>query len=199
MTARPTLRNLTGARAEPNPLSDTALIMIDCQNTYREGVMALDGVDAALAEAEALLARARNLGSPIIHIRHDAGVGSPYDISAENGQIMSSVAPVDGEPVVDKNYPSSFEKTNLDELLKDRRVTKLTLAGFMTHMCVNSTARAGFNNGYDVTVVGSATATRSLPDPRGGDIASEAVHANALAAMGDLFAHVTAKAGDVPD
>lgn len=199
MTARPTLRNLTGARAEPNPLSDTALIMIDCQNTYREGVMALDGVDAALAEAEALLARARNLGSPIIHIRHDAGVGSPYDISAENGQIMSSVAPVDGEPVVDKNYPSSFEKTNLDELLKDRRVTKLTLAGFMTHMCVNSTARAGFNNGYDVTVVASATATRSLPDPRGGDIASEAVHANALAAMGDLFAHVTAKAGDVPD
>ncbi|MEM8570204.1 MAG: cysteine hydrolase family protein [Pseudomonadota bacterium] len=199
MSARPTLRNLTGARAAPNALSETALIMIDCQNTYTDGVMALDGVEDALKEAEALLARARALGSPIIHIRHDAGVGSPYDITAENGQIVTAVAPVGDEPVVDKNFPSSFEQTELDELLKARDITKLTLAGFMTHMCVNSTARAGFNKGYDVTVVASATATRSLPDPRGGDIPSSAVHANALAAMGDLFAHVSASASDIPD
>jgi nicotinamidase-related amidase len=173
--------------------------MIDCQNTYREGIMALDGVEEALREAEALLNRARTLGSPIVHIRHNAGVGSPYDITAEVGQIIDAVAPKDGEPLVDKSYPSSFEQTNLDELLKAREVSNLTLAGFMTHMCVNSTARAGFNKGYDITVVASATATRSLPDPRGGDIPSEAVHASALAAIGDLFAHVAAKASDVPD
>ncbi|MEM9438948.1 MAG: cysteine hydrolase family protein [Pseudomonadota bacterium] len=199
MNARPTLRNLTGARAEPHALSETALIMIDCQNTYREGVMALDGVDEALKEAETLLARARKLGSPIIHIRHDAGAGSPYDISADIGQIIGAVAPMNDEPVVDKNYPSSFEQTNLDELLKARNVSKLTLAGFMTHMCVNSTARAGFNKGFDITVVASATATRSLPDPRGGAISSDVVHASALAALGDLFAYVATKASDVPD
>lgn len=199
MGARPTLRNLTGARAEPHPLSDTALVLIDCQNTYRDGVMALDGVEEALEEAERLLLRARALGSPIIHIRHDAGAGSPYDVSADIGQIADKVAPLSGEPVVTKNYPSSFEKTELDALLKERQIEKLTLAGFMTHMCVNSTARAGFNLGYDVTVVASATASRSLPDPRGGDIPSDAVHANALAAMNDLFAVVTPKASDVPD
>ena len=199
MAARPTLRSLTGARAEPNRLSETALVMIDCQNTYREGVMALDGVEEALDEAQSLLSRARALGSPIIHIRHDSGAGTPYDINAEVGQIADKVAPLEGEPVVTKNYPSSFEKTELDALLKARKLEKLTLAGFMTHMCVNSPARAGFNLGYDVTVVASATASRSLPDPRGGDISSAAVHANALAAMNDLFALVTPKASDVPD
>jgi isochorismatase family protein len=73
-----------------------------------------------------------------------------------------------GEPDVVKNYPSSFEKTNLDDLLKGFGVEEVTLAGFMTHVCVNSTARAAFNHGYRATVVGNATATRSLPNPAGG-------------------------------
>ncbi|MEM1345216.1 MAG: cysteine hydrolase family protein [Pseudomonadota bacterium] len=199
MSARPTLRSLTGARAEALALSQTALVLIDCQQTYREGVMALDGVEPALEEAAALLARARAAGAPIIHIRHDAGAGSPYDVSAPIGQIAAPVAPLGEEPVVTKNYPSSFEKTELDTLLKDLGVSKLTLAGFMTHMCVNSTARAAFNHGYDVQVVATATATRALPDPRGGEIASAAVHASALAAIGDLFGSVAATAADLPD
>lgn len=199
MSASPTLRSLTGARSEPNPLSETALVLIDCQNTYREGVMALDGVEPALEEAAALLGRARSLGIPVVHIQHNAGEGTPYDVTAHNGQIAEPVAPKDGEPVVQKSYPSSFEKTDLDAILKDKGVTKLTLAGFMSHMCVNSTARAGFNLGYDVQVVASATATRSLPDPTGGDVSSAAVHSAALASIEDLFGVVAAKASDVPD
>jgi nicotinamidase-related amidase len=48
----------------PASLADSTLIMIDCQNTYVRGVMALDGVAAASAE---LLERARSAGIPIIH------------------------------------------------------------------------------------------------------------------------------------
>ncbi len=51
--------------------------------------------------------------------------------------------------------------------LKKLGVTDLVLAGFMTHVCVNSTARAAFNLGYRPTVVGEATATRSVPNPAG--------------------------------
>ncbi|MEM8958851.1 MAG: cysteine hydrolase family protein [Pseudomonadota bacterium] len=199
MTAGPTLHTLSGQDPAPNPLSQSALILIDCQNTYREGVMRLDGVEPALEQAQALLDRARRLGTPIIHIQHDAGQGSPYDITTEIGAIADPVAPQGSEPVVVKNYPSSFEKTDLDERLKALGVEKLVLAGFMTHMCVNSTARAAFNNGYGVTVVAGATATRALPNPLGGDVSSADVHASALAAIGDLFGVVVRSEGDVPD
>ena len=57
--------------------------MIDCQNTYRRGVMQLEGAEDAFAEAARLLARAS--GIPVFHIMHDAGQGSPYDITAEIG------------------------------------------------------------------------------------------------------------------
>ena len=43
---------------------------------------------------------------------HDAGQGSPYDVTAEIGQISDEVAPIAGEPVIVKNYPSSFFQTD---------------------------------------------------------------------------------------
>ena len=164
---RPTLRALSGAPAEPIALRDSALILIDCQQTYREGVMLLEGVEPALDECRDILLRARAAGIPIFHIMHDAGAGSPYDAKAPIGQIAAPVAPLPGEPVVVKNYPNSFEKTDLDALLKRSGARNLTLVGFMTHMCVNSTTRMAFNLGYRNTVVAGATATRTLPGPRG--------------------------------
>ena len=52
--ASPTLRTLTGMDPNPSPISDSALVLIDCQQTYREGVMQLEGVEPALKEAAAL-------------------------------------------------------------------------------------------------------------------------------------------------
>jgi nicotinamidase-related amidase len=195
---RPTLRSLLALPDTPAALSKSALVLIDCQNTYREGIMQLEGVEPALAECAKLLRRAREAGTPVIHIRHDAGEGSPYDTKAQIGAIADIVAPVAGETVITKTYPSSFEKTNLDAELKRLGATDLVLAGFMTHVCVNSTARAAFNHGYRTTVVGNATATRALPNPAGGVLAAEAVHNGALAALADIFAIVVPSGEKIP-
>jgi nicotinamidase-related amidase len=58
------------------------------------------------------------------------------------------VAPTDNEVIVVKNYPNSFVGTDLDQRLRDAGTRNLILAGFMTHMCVNSTARGDFKLGY---------------------------------------------------
>jgi len=194
-----TLRALAGLPLAPVSLSDSTLVLIDCQNTYTRGVMELEGVQQALDEAAALLDRARSAGIPVIHIQHDDGPGSLYDIGGESGAIVAQVAPRHGEPVVVKNYPNSFVQTDLDELLKSRDASNLVLAGFMTHMCVNSTARGAFNLGYAPTVVAAATATRALPSLGGDPVPAEAMQAASLAALADLFAVVVAVAGDIPD
>ena len=110
------------------------------------------------------------------------------------------VAPVDGEPVITKNFPNSFTQTNLGDQLKAADVQNLILAGFMSHMCVNSTARGAFSLGYNPTVVASATATRALPSRASGKtVPSEQVQEAALTALSDLPSTVVPSVADVPD
>jgi len=195
----PTLRALSEMPLEPAGLAESTLVLIDCQKTYTYGVMELDGVQSALDETAALLDRARTAGIPIIHVQHDDGPGSLYDVEGESGAIVERVAPRDGEPVVRKQYPNSFVETDLDEQLKAVGATNLVIAGFMTHMCVNSTARAAFNLGYAPTVVAAATATRSLPGIGGEQVPASVIQEASLAGIADLFAVVVPSASAIGD
>ncbi len=197
--ASPTLRDITGMTRNAAPISDSALVLIDCQQTYREGIMRLVGVEPALEQAATLLKRFRAAKRPVIHIMHDAGPGTPYDVSAPIGQIAEMVSPIEGETVIVKAFPSAFEKTKLDAVLKALGVKNVVYVGFMTHMCVNSTARASFNHGYANTVVAGATATRAIPNAADGkDMPADQLHDASLAALGDLFAVVVPRQSDVP-
>ena len=199
MTEAFTLAQRAGRATEPNRLSESVLVMVDCQNTYTTGVMTLSGIEAAMAEAARVLEKARAAGTPIIHVMHDSGPGSAYDIRAEIGQIHASVAPRDGEATVVKNLPNSFAKTDLQARLEAIGRKNLIMAGFMTHRCINSTARGGFSLGYRTTVVGDATATRDLPTRSGAVIPAAELHEASLAALGDIFAVVVNRAGDLPE
>jgi len=200
MTDLSTLRDLVGLGNNASTIESSALVIIDAQQTYREGVMQLEGVEPALEECRTLLERFRAADRPVFHIQHDAGPGSPYDVTAPIGQIAAPVAPVNGEAVIVKNFPNSFANTDLDEQLKAAGIENLILVGFMSHMCVNSTARGAFTLGYNPTVVASATATRALPS-RISDKTIDAALLNevALAALSDLPSAVVASVADVPD
>jgi len=200
-----TLRALSGMPAAPAALTDSTLIMIDLQNTYTRGIMELDGVQPAIDQAAELLDRARSAGIPIIHIQHDDGEGSLYDVRGESGAIVARVAPRAGETVIVKSYPNAFTGTDLNNRLAPG--SNLLLAGFMTHMCVNSTARGAFSLGHSPAVVAGATATRALPGATairalpgsaGEPVSAAALQAASLAALADLFAVVVPEAADVP-
>lgn len=194
-----TIRDLAGLGDEASSVANSALIIIDAQNTYCEGIMKLDGMDAALAECKNLLDRFRDAQRPVFHIQHDAGPGTPYDVNQPIGQIVDVLTPKAGEPVIVKNYPNSFASTQLDALLQQKGVKNLVLVGFMSHMCVSSTARGAFDMGYRPTVVASATATRALPLKTTGEVVpSTQVHNAALAALSDLPAAVVASSANVP-
>lgn len=184
------LREVVGLSLEPSNIDNAALIMIDCQNTYTQGVMKLSGMDEALVEAEKLLKIAREKNIPVFHIRHDGGEGSPYDINAEIGAFIEQVAPQSAEPIITKHYPNSFIQTDLDAQLKALGIQQIILAGFMTHMCINSTAHGAFNLGYLPTVVASATATRALEGVNGQVVHAADVQASAIASTRDLYAAI---------
>ena len=198
MTEPKTLVQLAGREAAPCGLGESALVMIDCQNTYTTGRMKLSGIEAALEEAARLLGRAREAATPVIHVMHDGGPGSLYDLDQEIGRIAGQVAPVEGEITVVKTLPNAFARTDLHERLQALGRDNLIVAGFMTHMCVSSTVRAGFDLGYRTTVVGGAAATRDLPKPDGGVVPARSLHEASLAGLSDLFAVVVGGAEELP-
>ena len=189
-SASQTLREISGMGYHPASLIDSAIILIDIQNTYRQGLMELTNVEPAIIEAQKLLKISRELKIPVIHIQHDAGIGSPYDVKSDIGAIAIEVTPIAGEKVIVKNYPNSFVHTELDAELKTLGINNIILAGFMTHMCINSTAQGAFNLGYATTIIANATATRPLLSINGKVLSAEEVHLAALASARDLYAVV---------
>ncbi len=195
-----TLLQMAGAPDTPAALSEAALVLIDCQREYVDGPLRLTGIEAALTSINALLARARRAGSPIVHVVHKGRPGGLFDLDDSRGQIANECVPVDGEMRVEKGLPNAFAGTELDNLLKDTGRSKLIVAGFMTHMCVSSTVRAGLDLGYASSVLGSGTATRDLPGPAGGaTMKAEILQAASLAALSDRFAIIAKDVDEIPD
>jgi nicotinamidase-related amidase len=188
MTIPKTLLQLAGADLSLPRLGNVSLVLIDLQNEYRVGPLALPGAEAAIASAARLLARARESGAAVFHIAHQGKPGGLFDRAAERGAIADRVAPLGTEPVIEKALPNAFAGTDLQERLKATGRHNVVLAGMMTHMCVSSTARAALDLGFRVTIDAESCATRDLPDGRGGMIAATAVHDVALAELADRFA-----------
>lgn len=184
-----TLLDFAGAPLTPGRLKDAALVLIDYQLEYTVGTLALPDAAAALEEAGRLLAAAREEGTPIFHIVHHGRPGGRlFDPQGPYAAVADPVRPRDGEAVIFKGLPNSFENTGLQQQLAQTGRKELILAGFMTHMCVSATARAALDLGYRSTVVANACATRDLPDPLGGVVSADALHRATLAGLGDRFA-----------
>ena len=184
-----TLRELNGLSPQPAILAQSTLILVDYQNTYTQGVMELEGWQAALDAAAQLLAQARAQGAKVIHVMHDGGEGSPYDIRTDIGQIHPSVAPLPDEPVVIKGAPNAFVNTTLAQEVDAAGNKQVVIVGFMSHMCVTFTAEGAFLRGNQPTVVAGACATRPLQSAAGA-VSARQLHQGAMATIGDLYAVV---------
>ncbi len=178
----------------------TALLIVDVQNDYFPGgKMELHGSIEAGMKIKNILEYFRKENMPVFHVQHiSIKPGATFFLPDSQGvKIHENVQPEDGEKVVVKHYPNSFRDTTLHELLKKNEVSRLVIAGMMTHMCIDTTVRAAFDLGYECIVAGDGCATRSL----GFDnniITAEDVQRSFLAALNGTFAKVV-KADQIYD
>jgi nicotinamidase-related amidase len=194
----PTLMEMAGTQPAPASLSESVVVVIDGQREYVDGALPLAGIDKALAEGARLLMRARKAGAPVIHVVHK-GSGSLFNPKTPFFAIADPLRPTDGERVIEKRLPNAFAGTGLQEAVQATGRKQLIVIGFMTHMCVSSTVRAALDRGYATTLVGAATASRDLPDNRGGTIPSHVVQQTSLAALADRFATVVDRVDELPE
>jgi nicotinamidase-related amidase len=189
-----TLLQFAGADLTPPDLADTVVVVVDAQREYVDGRLPLAGVAAALDNIAALLVAARAAGAPVVHVQHKGRAGGLFGPDTTGFEIVAEAAPLPGEPVVHKGLPNSFAGTTLKETLDAIGRQKIVIVGFMTHMCVSSTARAAGEYGFGAVVVSDATATRDLPISGGGILPASALHQAELAALSDRFAIICSTA-----
>jgi nicotinamidase-related amidase len=167
-----------------------ALLIIDIQRDYFPGgAYPLVEPEAAADAARRVLDRFREGGEPVVHLKHvwDA-TDAPFMKPGTDGiEIHDTVAPADGEPVIEKAQPNGFLDTPLEEQLRDAGVDELVVAGMMSSMCVDATVRAAAERGFTVTVVHDACAAPDL-EFGGTAIPGASVHGAFMAALGDGYA-----------
>jgi nicotinamidase-related amidase len=170
----------------------TALLIIDIQNDYFPGgAMALVGPDAAAANAAKLLAAFREKKLPVFHAQHvSVRPGATFFLPNSRGvEIHDAVKPAAGETVFQKNFPNCFRETKLLEQLRAQGVKQLTIAGMMTHMCVDTTTRAAADLGFACSLAHDACATKELAF-NGVKLPAEQVQLAYMAGLNGLFAKV---------
>ena len=175
-------------------MAGSALIVIDAQQEYFAplGKVVLPGGPAAAHGIAAALDWARGRDVPVLHVVHEsrkpgATIFAPGSPALE---IHPDARPRDGEPVLQKHLPGSFTGTSLESLLRQHGVQRVVLAGFMTQMCVDTTARQAAHLGFQVTVLADATAAMGVTGPDGEPIAAEQVHRTHLGSLRGFLADV---------
>jgi nicotinamidase-related amidase len=136
----------------------TALLIIDVQVGIIDYFQAYNK-DRVLANIDDLLAKARAARIPVVYMRHDGGKGDLLEAHTDGWAIHQRVAPVDGEPIVEKRSCSSFYETPLRAMLDENGISHLVVAGCQTEYCIDTACRHATTLGFDVTLAGDAHTT----------------------------------------
>jgi ureidoacrylate peracid hydrolase len=161
----------------PLQSSNTALIVVDVQNDFchNEGVFSkyreadLNEVQIAVKNLSSLISKCREFEIPIIFIRT---IHSPWTNSSswlkrmkgsaekmricppdEFGSQFFEVGPQENDCIVTKHRYSAFVGTDLNLILRSKGIENIIMTGVATNVCVETTARDGYNRDYNVVFV----------------------------------------------
>lgn len=142
-----------------------ALLAIDVQNDYfPNGKMELYQPLMALAKITQLEKHFIQKNLPIIYIQHVKHKQNAnfFEANTSGAELHSQLNITSDSIIIEKHFPNSFYRTNLETTLHNLGIEQLVICGMMTHMCVDSTTRASRELHFDPIVIHDATATKNL-------------------------------------
>ena len=160
-------RRVRYAGAVMRTTSDTALIVVDVQESFRHSTYWSEAdVPAFLAAVQRLTDDAARAGVPVVQILHVQPEGA---FARESGYVRAldgyRIAP---DVTFHKTHHSAFAGTDLQAWLTEHGVTRVVVCGIRTEQCCETTSRHASDLGYAVDYVTDATLTFPMTHPRTG-------------------------------
>lgn len=167
-----------------------ALLVIDVQNEYFTGAFPITHpvghLEQILAAMDAAVGKV-----PIIVIQHY--FPDPDKPFFQKGTPAWELHPeIKSRPhdlLIEKTLPGSFTGTSLEEWLREHGIDTVTIAGYMTHMCCDTTARQAVHRGLTVEFLRDATGTLALSN-EAGEVTAEELHRSILCAQQMMLSEV---------
>ena len=146
-----------------------ALLIIDVQNEYFSGKMPVTYPPWSLVNILQAMDAAHVAKVPVIVIQHanHAPDAAAFRHGTYGWELHPDVKRRPRDLLIEKPLPGSFTKTALGAWLRDHAITSLTISGYMTQMCCDTTARQAFHEGYGVKFLSDATGTLTVTNTAG--------------------------------
>ncbi|MFA5253479.1 MAG: cysteine hydrolase family protein [Methanoregula sp.] len=154
-----------------------ALLVIDVQNEYFTGAIPVTYPAGSLANITRAMDHAHDAGIPVAVIQHTnpAPDAPAFGKGTPGWELHREIKKRHADIVIEKNLPGSFTGTDLEAWLKENGIATVTIAGYMTQMCCDTTARQAFHRGYTVNFLSDATGTLSVTNAAG-SVSAEELH-----------------------
>lgn len=173
-----------GERIPDRP--ESALLLIDLQSVFWDhGPYSETAKEQAATNILKEVEVARAQGHPVIALRQEWSIPSTKIVArlAMKGQAIAGSEGTElaerfaslPQHVLVKRVQDAFETGELDRLLQRLNVGKLRLVGLDLNYCVQKTALAAANRGYDVTVVKAGTLSVASTEAAENQMMSEGV------------------------
>ncbi|MBL8300122.1 MAG: isochorismatase family protein [Rhodanobacteraceae bacterium] len=169
--------------------SDTALVVIDAQESFRQRPYWSDADSAAYFDRQqALIDGARRARIPLVQILHVEPEGA---FSLQSGWVKT-LAPlrVEADVVLHKTRHSALVGSGLDVWLVEHGIRRLLISGIRTEQCCETTARHASDLGYAVDYVSEATLTFAMRDAAGREWSAAEIKARTELVLDQRFARI---------
>lgn len=171
-----------------------ALLVIDVQNEYFTGALPITHPAGHLEQVLAAMDAAAGKVPTIVVQHHFPDPDKPFFQKGTSGwELHPEVKSRPHDLLVEKTLPGSFTGTPLEDWLREQGIDKVTIAGYMTHMCCDTTARQAVHRGLTVEFLRDATGTLDLSN-EAGEVTAEELHRSILCAQQMMLSEVL----DVP-
>ncbi len=167
----------------------TALLVIDVQNTYFSGKLAVSYPPGSFENILAAMDFAAAHNIPIAVIQHGSSAMGSFQKGSEAWKLHPQVAGRKYDLLIEKDLPGSFTGTGLEAWLRGKGIEKVVIAGYMTQMCCDTTSRQAMHLGFSVEFLSDATGTLAVSND-GGSVTAEELHRAALVTQAMRFSKV---------
>lgn len=168
-----------------------ALLVIDVQNEYFTGKLPVSYPAGSLDNILQAMDVAQAQELPVVVVQHTSPQenAATFRKGSAEWELHAEIAKRSGDLLIEKNLPGSFTGTNLEEWVRQHEIDTLVIAGYMTQMCCDTTARQALHLGFSVEFLSDATGTLAIKN-NAGSVTDEELHRAILVTQAMRFSKV---------